>query len=200
MKAIATAILTLIGVALVAATDFPPNMPDCGEICGNNMLAQAAELGCQAGDIACLCHNVNFGYGIHDCSVEACGDFSQANIVISWGNAICDSVGVPANIATATAVCPGVTISEVISTVTDNSSTFVTTSTATISDGSLITTSGSFTTTITRETTFVSTVSSPASPETTEPSTVSSSALGAQMTGVPALGVFAAAGIAAALL
>ncbi|KXX82564.1 GPI-anchored CFEM domain protein A [Madurella mycetomatis] len=205
MKTIATAILALIGAALVVATDFPSNMPDCGRICGSNMLAQAAELGCQASDLACLCRNVNFGYGIHDCSVEACGDTSHANIAIGWGNAICDSAGVPANIPTATAVSPVVTVSEVISTVTDDSSTSVMTSMATVSDGSMVTTSdvftsGSFTTTITREATFVSSVTSPISPETTEPFTVSSSALGAQMTGGPALGAFAAVGIAAALL
>lgn len=74
------------------------------KICGNNMLAQAAQLGCQALDIACLCRNPDFGYGIHDCSVQACSDVSEANIVIGWGNDMCASAGVPANIESATAI------------------------------------------------------------------------------------------------
>ncbi|KAK4042740.1 hypothetical protein C8A01DRAFT_33131 [Parachaetomium inaequale] len=104
MKATITAILTLAGAATVAATDFPANMPDCGRTCGTNMLAKAAELGCKQDDIACLCNNKDFGFGIRDCSLQVCGDVNQANIAIGWGNSLCSGVGAPANIPTATAV------------------------------------------------------------------------------------------------
>lgn len=67
------------------------------------MLAQSAELGCRNNDVPCLCRNANFGYGIHDCSVQACGNVNEANIAISWGNKLCADAGVPANIPSASA-------------------------------------------------------------------------------------------------
>ena len=67
------------------------------------MLAKAAELGCNKDDIACLCKNENFGYGIRDCSQQVCNDANLANIVINWGNSLCSGVSVTANIPTATA-------------------------------------------------------------------------------------------------
>ncbi len=72
------------------------------------MLAKAAEFGCGNNDIACLCKNKDFGYGIHDCSVQACADVDQANVAIAWGNSLCSSASAPANIATATAVAVSV--------------------------------------------------------------------------------------------
>jgi hypothetical protein len=67
------------------------------------MLAKAAELGCNNDDIACLCNNKDFGYGIRDCSLQVCNDVNLANIAIGWGNNLCAGVGAPANIPTATA-------------------------------------------------------------------------------------------------
>lgn len=68
------------------------------------MLAKASELGCRNNDIACLCRNPNFGYGVHDCSVEACNDVESANAIINWANNACSNANAPANIATVTAV------------------------------------------------------------------------------------------------
>ena len=68
------------------------------------MLGQAAQLGCAANDIACLCKNANFGYGIRDCSIQSCGNVDQANALISWGNNLCASVNVPASISSVTSV------------------------------------------------------------------------------------------------
>lgn len=68
------------------------------------MLAKAGELGCANNDIACLCRNPNFGYGVHDCSVEACRDVDSANAIINWANNACSNANAPANIATVTAV------------------------------------------------------------------------------------------------
>jgi hypothetical protein len=134
MKVAITAILALAGAAMVAANDFPDNMPVCGvssdsldafarpggfcdsladktcrqRTCGTNMLAKAAELGCGDNDIACLCKNKDFGYGIRDCSVQSCATIEQANLAIAWGNNLCSSVSVTANIASATAVAVSV--------------------------------------------------------------------------------------------
>lgn len=69
------------------------------------MLGMAGALGCNGNDIACMCGNQNFGFGVHDCSVEVCSDAGQANQAISWANNLCSNAGVPANIATVTAVC-----------------------------------------------------------------------------------------------
>ncbi|KAJ2973570.1 hypothetical protein NQ176_g6534 [Zarea fungicola] len=48
-------------------------LPSCGQTCFGNMLAQYQALGCSTNDPACLCRNVNFGYGIRDCANGACG-------------------------------------------------------------------------------------------------------------------------------
>jgi hypothetical protein len=68
------------------------------------MLGKASELGCNGGDVACMCNNPNFGNGVHDCALESCGDIALANIVIGWGNVLCSGAGVNANIPTAGAV------------------------------------------------------------------------------------------------
>jgi hypothetical protein len=52
------------------------------------MLGKFAELGCAANDDVCLCKNVNFGYGIRDCSNAVCGP-EVASTVIAYGNSFC---------------------------------------------------------------------------------------------------------------
>jgi len=58
------------------------DLPSCGQTCINNMLAQSVALGCPyvngLPDATCLCSNANFGYGIRDCSVAACGGAESA--------------------------------------------------------------------------------------------------------------------------
>src|SRR5436853_2702910 len=61
------------------------------KVCVNNMLGQASQLGCSAGDIVCLCKNVNFGNGIKDCATESCPSANDAANVQSAGMAICAS-------------------------------------------------------------------------------------------------------------
>lgn len=50
-------------------------------MCLNNMLQKAPSLGCSSTDVACLCKNADFGYGLHDCTAEACGPADVAAIV-----------------------------------------------------------------------------------------------------------------------
>lgn len=66
-------------------------LPSCGQLCFNNMLAQYASLGCASEkDAACLCWNVNFGYGLRDCSNGGCGP-AVASTVIAFGSSYCAS-------------------------------------------------------------------------------------------------------------
>jgi hypothetical protein len=58
------------------------------------MFAKAAELGCGQGDIACLCKNQDFGYGVRDCSKAVCGNVDEVNVAIGWHNNLCSSAGV----------------------------------------------------------------------------------------------------------
>ena len=72
------------------------------------MLGQYAALGCNAYDAYCLCNNVNFGYGLRDCSNGACGA-DVASTVIAFGSAYCSTATathIPATTTVATAV-PG---------------------------------------------------------------------------------------------
>jgi hypothetical protein len=81
--------ITALGaLAVVATAQSLSDLPSCGQTCINNMLALAPSLGCATPEAACLCHNVNFGYGIRDCSNEACGA-AVAATVIAYGNAYC---------------------------------------------------------------------------------------------------------------
>ncbi|KAK3934651.1 hypothetical protein QBC46DRAFT_368066 [Diplogelasinospora grovesii] len=77
------------------------SLPSCGQTCFNNMLDQWSELGCSSEDPACLCSNVNFGYGLRDCSNGACGT-AVASTVIAYGSAYCSSA-----LATATPTATG---------------------------------------------------------------------------------------------
>ncbi|KAN0116990.1 carbohydrate-binding module family 18 [Hyaloscypha variabilis] len=65
-------------------------LPSCGQLCFNNMLAQYSSLGCSTAAPACLCSNVNFGYGLRDCSNGACGT-AVASTVIAYGSSYCAS-------------------------------------------------------------------------------------------------------------
>lgn len=62
-------------------------------------MGMSAQFSCASStDYACLCKNANFGYGVHDCAVEACLDNNKANTVINWGNKLCSDAGVNINI------------------------------------------------------------------------------------------------------
>lgn len=65
-------------------------LPSCGQTCFDNMVAQFSALGCASPEPSCLCENVNFGYGLRDCSNGACGT-AVASTVIAYGSSYCAS-------------------------------------------------------------------------------------------------------------
>jgi hypothetical protein len=77
-------------VTTTATTTALSSLPSCGQTCFNNMVAQYSALGCSSPAPACLCENVNFGYGLRDCSNGACGT-AVASTVIAYGSAYCAS-------------------------------------------------------------------------------------------------------------
>ena len=66
------------------------SLPSCGQTCFSNLIGQYPTLGCSSPDPSCLCSNVNFGYGIRDCSNGACGT-DVASTVIAYETAYCSS-------------------------------------------------------------------------------------------------------------
>ncbi|KFY77256.1 hypothetical protein V499_03311 [Pseudogymnoascus sp. VKM F-103] len=65
-------------------------LPSCGQLCFNNTLAQYTDFGCTSPDPYCIFNNVNFGYGLRDCSNDACGT-DVASTVITFGSAYCSA-------------------------------------------------------------------------------------------------------------
>ncbi|KAF2711978.1 hypothetical protein K504DRAFT_336579, partial [Pleomassaria siparia CBS 279.74] len=66
------------------------SLPQCGQTCINNMISIAtAEFGCTTGDVSCYCKDVNFGYGVRDCSVQACSNDADSAKVIAYGYSYC---------------------------------------------------------------------------------------------------------------
>ncbi|KAI1825447.1 hypothetical protein F4861DRAFT_538133 [Xylaria intraflava] len=158
-------ILAAISAAIAGAKMLPPpdNFPACGTTCFGNMLGQATILGCGGGGStedavngACLCNNINFTYGIIDCSNQVCHG-GDAKTVVQYGVNWCAEKGVlidglsqsaDASIATspsttlfatASASASGtVSESEVTSTVTNSNGSPITTlvGTTTLSTGS----------------------------------------------------------------
>ncbi|KAL1976599.1 hypothetical protein VTN31DRAFT_2881 [Thermomyces dupontii] len=78
-------VLALFASVAAAAT----SISDCAQMCLNNMLALAPSLGCASEDIACLCANKDFGYGIHDCTVEACQN-DNVDEVVAYARTLCN--------------------------------------------------------------------------------------------------------------
>ncbi|OJD16579.1 hypothetical protein AJ78_03270 [Emergomyces pasteurianus Ep9510] len=58
--------------AFGAAQDLS-GVSECARGCIERMLALAPKLGCKGDDVACLCRNMDFGYGVRDCTTQACG-------------------------------------------------------------------------------------------------------------------------------
>ncbi|KAE9973244.1 hypothetical protein BLS_003678 [Venturia inaequalis] len=82
----------LAGAAMVAA-QAPAALPACGQTCVNNMLSIAAsEFGCAAGNTTCYCSDPRFGYGLRDCSVQACGEAVYSS-VLAYGTSVCSGLG-----------------------------------------------------------------------------------------------------------
>lgn len=87
-------VVALSLVAAVAAQDLAA-LAQCGQTCANNMMspAKVAELGCKSNDLKCLCSNVNFLYGLRDCSRAICSE-QDANKVVEYGMKACHGAGV----------------------------------------------------------------------------------------------------------
>lgn len=68
------------------------SLPECGQVCINNMIGKASDFNCQSTDVACLCRSQDFIDGIRDCSSESCGD--SAEQVIQYGVGFCRGQGV----------------------------------------------------------------------------------------------------------
>ena len=83
------------------------SLPSCGQLCFNNVIGQYSSLGCSSPDPSCLCSNVNFGYGIRDCSNGACGT-AVASTVIAYESAYCSSALATRGSVTATPTATGV--------------------------------------------------------------------------------------------
>jgi len=64
--------------------------PPSQQLCVANMVAQASQLGCaSSSDVACLCAKPNFGYGVRDCSAQACPAGTDLSIINSFAIAYC---------------------------------------------------------------------------------------------------------------
>lgn len=59
------------------------------------MVGKAAELGCAATDVVCLCRNPNFAYGVHDCTWANCANNQeQVDLAMKWADSVCAGAGV----------------------------------------------------------------------------------------------------------
>jgi CFEM domain len=55
------------------------------------MLGLAVSLGCPSTDVACLCANQNFGYGVRDCSAQACPPGTDLSGISQYALQYCGS-------------------------------------------------------------------------------------------------------------
>ncbi|KAL1993195.1 hypothetical protein VTN49DRAFT_3144 [Thermomyces lanuginosus] len=150
----ANALPTLAMLASVAAA--ATSVSDCAQMCLDNMRALAPSLGCTSGDVACLCANRDFEFGIHDCTVEACPN-DNVDEVVAYARTLCNaqvsgSDTQSSDGATQTetrtgdniGVGGGATTSPIVTTITSESSTIVSTiGSTTIPAGGIITSESS---------------------------------------------------------
>ncbi|ROT43498.1 hypothetical protein SODALDRAFT_40679 [Sodiomyces alkalinus F11] len=82
-------------VGLCAAQEIPglADLPECGQFCINAMQGStiAEQLGCNQGDLGCLCRQQDFIYGVRDCSFQSCFGEGEADSVLSFGYSLCAS-------------------------------------------------------------------------------------------------------------
>ena len=89
-SALATAIHTS-ATASSTATGIAA-LPSCGQTCFNSVLAEYSSLGCATADPSCLCKNINFYYGIRDCSTAVCGtDTNAVSTILAFESSYCAS-------------------------------------------------------------------------------------------------------------
>ncbi|EEP78141.1 predicted protein [Uncinocarpus reesii 1704] len=174
----AAAFFSLGLCAVFGAAQNLDDIPQCGRMCIQNMLNKAAELGCAANDIACLCSNRDFGNGIHDCTQQACRD-DNLDQIIAAGRALC-----PNNESDTTSGAPATTQTIVTSsgtgsaTLTETISDTVVTSSSPYSTAPVVSTvtdgSQTMETTVGSTTLFTEVTGSGSVTETPSPTTVTS--------------------------
>lgn len=111
MRGFGTVVSLFIGLAVAQDLSAIQGLPDCGvsipsvlppgiefplltspqKTCINNMLGKAQSLGCQQSNLTCLCTNMNFGYGVRDCSTDYCPKGQDTSQIIQVGNSFCQS-------------------------------------------------------------------------------------------------------------
>ncbi|RGP59484.1 hypothetical protein FLONG3_11178 [Fusarium longipes] len=129
--------LTVFGLVAAAVAQSSGDLPQCGQTCASNMVsaAKSQELGCDAGDVSCLCTNQNFIYGLRDCSAAICND-EQAAAVVAYGLALCRQAGVQITTGSAGSVSASATgtgaVRTVLSTLVESGTT-ITSAVSTIS-------------------------------------------------------------------
>ncbi|KAG9715460.1 hypothetical protein KCU75_g23783, partial [Aureobasidium melanogenum] len=78
--------LVASGAVLAAAQQ---GLGSCAQNCFNNMIGIALnQFHCNIGDVACYCSHPDFGYGVRDCSNQACSA-TEAAEAIGFANAYC---------------------------------------------------------------------------------------------------------------
>jgi hypothetical protein len=65
--------------------------------------SKASELGCAPNDFSCLCQNVNFTYGLRDCSAAVCNS-EDASRILAYGQALCSGYGIEITTASGSAI------------------------------------------------------------------------------------------------
>lgn len=123
-------ILSVFGLAATVVAQSAGDLPQCGQTCAGNMISaeKSSELGCDTGDLQCLCTNQNFIYGLRDCSRAICNE-EQAAQVLEYGLSVCRQAGVAittgaSGSVSATPTATGI-VRTVLSTIVSGDSTIV---------------------------------------------------------------------------
>ncbi|KAM0426998.1 hypothetical protein ACHAPT_007896 [Fusarium lateritium] len=111
-------ILSVFGLAAAVVAQNAGDLPQCGQTCAGNMIGaeKSQELGCDTGDLQCLCTNQDFIYGLRDCSRAICND-EQAAQVLEYGLQVCRQAGVKITTGASGSVTATPTVSGIVRTV-----------------------------------------------------------------------------------
>ncbi|KAK0732980.1 hypothetical protein B0T26DRAFT_2343 [Lasiosphaeria miniovina] len=85
--------MTLFATAAIVHGQTIDSLDPCAKTCYNSVLAKGLP-GCAADDLACLCRNPDFGFGIHDCAVGNC-PASYVATVVQAASALCATATLP---------------------------------------------------------------------------------------------------------
>lgn len=116
------------------------SLPSCGQTCITNMVNLSEGLGCASDDVACMCLNPDFSYGIRDCTDQSCPSSKDATDTQSWGVSLCANQGVAVTSVSnsvAASTASGAAVSTDVTGIVSVTSSLTKTLT---SDGSVITT------------------------------------------------------------